>query len=123
LNDHSVPPQHLPAQLTSFVGRERDRAPLATLVDLVRPQQLLLLLDNHVFRYRSTEDWLYTFRAMYGPMLKAFDGLNASAQERLAGDPAGRGESVQSLWRPPACRARRVSRGHRRHKPNRWPCA
>jgi SAM-dependent methyltransferase len=41
---------------------------------------------HHVFRYRSPEQWLKTFRTCYGPMLKAFDTLDAAAQELLTRD-------------------------------------
>jgi SAM-dependent methyltransferase len=34
---------------------------------------------NFVFRYRSAEDWLDSFRSYYGPMYKAFASLDADA--------------------------------------------
>jgi ubiquinone/menaquinone biosynthesis C-methylase UbiE len=40
----------------------------------------------HTFRYRSVQHWLETFRTFYGPMLKAFESLDAAGQDRLAGD-------------------------------------
>ena len=40
-------------------------------------------LKNFVFRYRSAEHFLEYFRTYYGPMQKAFDALDAEAQERL----------------------------------------
>jgi ubiquinone/menaquinone biosynthesis C-methylase UbiE len=39
-----------------------------------------------VFRYRSPEHWLDVFKTFYGPMLKAFAGLEPNAQEALTGD-------------------------------------
>ncbi len=39
-----------------------------------------------VFRYRSAEDWVDTFREFYGPTLKAFGALDAAAQSGLEQD-------------------------------------
>ena len=36
---------------------------------------------HFVFRYRSAQHFLDVFREYYGPMLKAFEALNASRQE------------------------------------------
>jgi SAM-dependent methyltransferase len=41
---------------------------------------------NFVFRYRSPRHWLDTFRTYYGPMHKAFAGLDTGKQESLAED-------------------------------------
>jgi ubiquinone/menaquinone biosynthesis C-methylase UbiE len=41
---------------------------------------------NFVFRYRSAQHWLDTFRTYYGPMQKAFNALGAAQQESLAAD-------------------------------------
>jgi SAM-dependent methyltransferase len=41
---------------------------------------------HFVFRYRSAEHWLETFRTYYGPMQKAFGALDAGKQEALARD-------------------------------------
>ena len=41
---------------------------------------------NFVFRYRSPRHWLDTFRTYYGPMNKAFGGLEAAQQGSLAED-------------------------------------
>jgi ubiquinone/menaquinone biosynthesis C-methylase UbiE len=41
---------------------------------------------DFVFRYRSPEHFLDVFRTYYGPMLKAFDALDATNQQRLRGD-------------------------------------
>ena len=39
-----------------------------------------------VFRYRSPQHWLDVFKTYYGPMLKAFAALEATAQAALARD-------------------------------------
>jgi len=41
---------------------------------------------NFVFRYRSPEHWLETFRTYYGPVLKAFAALEPAAQAALQRD-------------------------------------
>jgi SAM-dependent methyltransferase len=41
---------------------------------------------NFVFRYRSPQHWLETFRTYYGPMNKAFLAVGADRQEALAAD-------------------------------------
>ena len=41
---------------------------------------------HFVFRYRSAEHWLETFRSYYGPMQKAFGALDAGKQDALAYD-------------------------------------
>jgi len=41
---------------------------------------------NFVFRYRSPQHWLETFRTYYGPMSKAFGAAGASKEEALAAD-------------------------------------
>jgi len=41
---------------------------------------------RYSFRARSTEDWVVYFRAHYGPITKAFDGLDAAGQDALAAD-------------------------------------
>lgn len=41
---------------------------------------------NFVFRYRTPQHWLETFRTYYGPMNKAFGAVNAAQQESLAAD-------------------------------------
>lgn len=43
----------------------------------------------YVFRYRSPEHWLETFRTWYGPMLKAFAALDEDAADRLESDILG----------------------------------
>ena len=42
-----------------------------------------------VFRYRSPQHWLDVFKTFYGPMLKAFAALDATAQEALTRDLLG----------------------------------
>ncbi len=44
---------------------------------------------NFVFRYRTPQHWLDTFRTYYGPMHKAFGALDAARQESLAADLIG----------------------------------
>ncbi len=61
-----------------------------------------------IFRYRSAEDWLDTFREYYGPTHKAFGALDASAQSGLEQDllalanehntSAGRGLRIPSTY-------------------------
>jgi ubiquinone/menaquinone biosynthesis C-methylase UbiE len=41
---------------------------------------------NFVFRYRSAQHWLDVFKTYYGPLLKAFAGLQPAAQAALASD-------------------------------------
>ena len=41
---------------------------------------------DFVFRYRSAQHWLDTFRTYYGPMLKTFGALPADKQDELARD-------------------------------------
>lgn len=41
---------------------------------------------NFTFRYRSAEHWLEIFRSYYGPMVKAFAGLDPSGQAALEHD-------------------------------------
>ena len=39
-----------------------------------------------VFRYRSPQHWLHTFRTYYGPVLKAYGALDANGQSALTSD-------------------------------------
>ena len=41
---------------------------------------------NFLFRYRTPQHWLDTFRTYYGPMQKAFGAVDAAQQEALAAD-------------------------------------
>ncbi len=41
---------------------------------------------SFVFRYRSVDHWLEVFRGYYGPILKAFQSLDADRQEAYASD-------------------------------------
>ena len=41
---------------------------------------------NFVFRYRTPQHWLDTFRTYYGPLQKAFNAVGAAQQEALAAD-------------------------------------
>lgn len=38
---------------------------------------------NFVFRYRSSDHWLDVFKTYYGPVLKAFAALDATARTAL----------------------------------------
>jgi SAM-dependent methyltransferase len=49
-------------------------------------QSLAVTRRQYVFRYRSAEDWLETFRTYYGPTLKAFSALDDAAQAALEWD-------------------------------------
>lgn len=42
--------------------------------------------QNFVFRYRSPQHWLDTFRTYYGPVQKVFNAVGAAQQEALAAD-------------------------------------
>lgn len=42
--------------------------------------------EHFVFRYRTPQHWLDTFRTYYGPMQKAFNALGAAQQEALAAE-------------------------------------
>ena len=42
--------------------------------------------QNFVFRYRTPQHWLDTFRTYYGPMHKTFGAVGAAQQESLAAD-------------------------------------
>jgi SAM-dependent methyltransferase len=47
----------------------------------------LAVTDRHfVFRSRSAGHWIETWRAIYGPLQKAFDSLDAERQSALASD-------------------------------------
>ena len=41
---------------------------------------------NFVFRYRTPQHWLDTFRSYYGPVQKAFNAVGATREEALAAD-------------------------------------
>ena len=41
---------------------------------------------SFVFRYRTPQHWLDTFRTYYGPLQKAFNAVGAAQQEALAAD-------------------------------------
>ena len=48
--------------------------------------KLTMRRKEFIFRYRSAEDWLDTFREFYGPTHKAFAALDAAAQSGLEQD-------------------------------------
>ena len=58
---------------------------LAELFD-TRAQHIRATVKPFVFRYRSSAHWLEVFRTYYGPMLKAFAALDATAQDALRRD-------------------------------------
>jgi hypothetical protein len=41
---------------------------------------------HFVLRYRSPQHWIETWRAIYGPLQKAFDTLDAEKQRALQAD-------------------------------------
>ncbi len=45
--------------------------------------------EHFVFRYRTPQHWLDTFRTYYGPLQKAFAALGAEQQEALAAELIG----------------------------------
>ncbi|KVW92407.1 MAG: class I SAM-dependent methyltransferase [Polaromonas sp.] len=45
--------------------------------------------QNFVFRYRSPQHWLDTFRTYYGPVQKAFGAVDAAQQQSLSADFIG----------------------------------
>jgi ubiquinone/menaquinone biosynthesis C-methylase UbiE len=47
------------------------------------------LRKHYVFRYRSADDWIDTFRTYYGPMHKAFGALDGDRQAALTEDLRG----------------------------------
>ncbi len=48
--------------------------------------KLTMRRKEFIFRYRSAEDWVDTFREFYGPTHKAFAALDAAAQSGLEQD-------------------------------------
>jgi ubiquinone/menaquinone biosynthesis C-methylase UbiE len=48
--------------------------------------ELKAIRKHFVFRYRSAQHWLETFRTYYGPILKAFAALASDKQDALAAD-------------------------------------
>ncbi len=72
-----------------------------------RCAKLQLRRKEFVFRYRSAEDWVDTFREFYGPTHKAFAALDAGAQSGLEQDllslarehnTSGRGLRIPSTY-------------------------
>ena len=51
-----------------------------------RIDTLVTTRQNFVFRYRTPQHWLNTFRTYYGPMQKAFGALGGDQQESLSAD-------------------------------------
>lgn len=56
------------------------------LAELFPCQRVEVQTRQFVFRYRSAQDWLDTFRTFYGPTLKAFAALDAAGQDALERD-------------------------------------
>jgi hypothetical protein len=47
----------------------------------------IAIAERHfVLRYRSAQHWIDTWRAIYGPLQKAFDALDAEKQQALEAD-------------------------------------
>jgi SAM-dependent methyltransferase len=91
-------PEGFIGQMFKIVGRyvappAGIRSPLewgteARLTELLgsRCSKMQIRRKEFVFRYRSAEDWVDTFREFYGPTLKAFGALDAAAQNSLEQD-------------------------------------
>ena len=91
-------PEGFIGQMFKIVGRyvappAGIRSPLewgteARLTELLGSQcsKVQIRRKEFVFRYRSAEDWVDTFREFYGPTLKAFGALDAAAQNGLEQD-------------------------------------
>ena len=56
--------------------------------EMFEPQAASIISQprNFVFRYRSPQHWIDTFKTYYGPLLKAFAALEPGAQSALASD-------------------------------------
>ncbi|MCA8949599.1 MAG: class I SAM-dependent methyltransferase [Planctomycetes bacterium] len=70
----------------------------ARLVELFGSRGVVTITPREfVFRYRSPQHWLEVFREFYGPVHRAFAGLETPAQEALAADLLG----LVELWPRP----------------------
>lgn len=60
------------------------------LIELFGPASAAIAVQTRefTFRYRSAEHWIEVFRTKYGPVLKAFDALDAAGKASLAADLA-----------------------------------
>ncbi|MBL8586807.1 MAG: methyltransferase domain-containing protein [Bradyrhizobiaceae bacterium] len=58
------------------------------LIELFGPASADIAVQTRefTFRYRSPEHWIEVFRTKYGPVLKAFDALDAAGKASLAAD-------------------------------------
>ncbi len=58
------------------------------LIELFGPASAAIAVQTRefTFRYRSAEHWIEVFRTKYGPVLKAFDALDAAGKASLAAD-------------------------------------
>ncbi len=78
--------RHLPPPAgAASPARWGDRGRIAELFQ-ARASSIKTAQRHFVFRYRSPEHWLEFFRTYYGPVLKAFAALEASAQAALERD-------------------------------------
>jgi SAM-dependent methyltransferase len=76
VGQHATPPPGLPSPV-AWGTEERVRQLLSAgaRVDVSRRQ--------FIFRFRSGEDYFETFRAYYGPLLRAWDGLDGAGRDSL----------------------------------------
>ncbi len=80
IGKHLPPPAGVPSPLLwGTEGRIQDLFSL-------HAASIVCKTRNFVFRYRSPEHWIEIFKTYYGPMLKAFNALEAPAQVNLADD-------------------------------------
>jgi hypothetical protein len=49
---------------------------------------LSVVEKDFIFRYRSAQDFVTSFKAFYGPMFKAFEALDDDGRDNLAADLA-----------------------------------
>jgi SAM-dependent methyltransferase len=76
VGQHAAPPPGVPSPLAwGTEERLRELFGASARVDIRRRQ--------FIFRFRSGEDYFETFRAYYGPLSRAWDGLDAADRESL----------------------------------------
>jgi len=76
VGQHATPPPGVPSPLAwGTEERLRELLGAGARLDITRRQ--------FIFRVRSSEDYFQTFRAYYGPLLRAWDGLDAAGRESL----------------------------------------
>lgn len=76
VGQHATPPPGVPSPL-AWGTEERLRELLGSRA------RLGISRRQFIFRFRSGEDYFETFRAYYGPLLRAWDGLDAAGRESL----------------------------------------